>query len=93
LEEIVWLIKNNLNYECSKSKFHYYERVMFIDEGVSDFELEQMPSPRILKSHFPLKFLPPDINNKAKVENKYHLKAELVTNFYKNCIVQRLYIL
>jgi hypothetical protein len=40
---------------------------MFIDEGVSHFELEELLSPRILKSHFSLEFLPENINRKAKV--------------------------
>jgi hypothetical protein len=67
LEEIVWLIVNNLNFEQAKSKFHYFERVMFLDDGVSDAELLDMKSPRVIKSHFTREFLPDNLNYRAKV--------------------------
>ena len=77
LEEIVWLILNDLNFDLSQKKFHYYERVMFIDDGVSEAEMQEMPSPRVLKTHFTPEFLPEKINEKAKVSEFFCL----LTNF------------
>lgn len=66
VEEIVWLLKNNLDYEAAKSKFHF-SRVTFVDSGCSEKRAELLPSPRIFKTHLPLKFLPDNIEKKIKV--------------------------
>jgi hypothetical protein len=42
-------------------------RVPFIDYGLSHAELDEMSSPRVFKSHLPLKYLPQDVHLKSKV--------------------------
>ncbi len=60
------MLKNNLDYEQAKTKFHLMQRVMFLDDGVSENELEDMPVPRVFKTNLPLQFLPDDLTSKAK---------------------------
>ena len=68
IEEIVWLLKNNLDYGTSKSKLHF-ERVVFLDQGISNVELEDLNSPRVLKTHLLLQFLPENFYLESKVLN------------------------
>jgi hypothetical protein len=67
VEEIVWLMKNKLNFERAKSEFHY-TRVMFIDRGINPNLLKFTPSPRVFKSHLPIQFLPNKVEQKARVK-------------------------
>ncbi len=66
VEEIVWLLVNNLDYEQSKQRSHFYDRITFIDEGVSEVQMAELTSPRVLKTHFTPRFLPDDFNSKTK---------------------------
>ena len=60
------MLNNNLDYEKSKSIQHF-ERVAFIDYGLSQAFLDEMHSPRTFKTHLLRKLLPDNIENKAKV--------------------------
>ena len=66
VEEIVWLIKNKLNYEKAKKDFHFV-RIPWIDQGMSQFTFNKIRSPRIFKSHLPIKFFPENFHKTAKV--------------------------
>jgi hypothetical protein len=67
IEEIAWLLNNNLDYARSKSVPHF-ERVVFVETGFSDPFLEEMPSPRTFKSHLLPKYLPENFQNNSKVQ-------------------------
>ena len=66
VEEIVWLLLNDFNYDLAKKMHHYY-RVIVLDTGHSKKRLAELPSPRMFKSHLQLKFLPEDLTKRAKV--------------------------
>jgi hypothetical protein len=83
VEEIAWLLQNNLDYEGSKYKFHYFERVQFIDEGVSEQELEDMKSPRTIKTHLRSQFLPTDLTQKVKCIYVIRNLKDIVVSQYK----------
>ena len=83
IEEIVWLIKNDLNFELSKKRFHM-ERVRYIDSGVSRLELSEIPNPRVFKSHLPLQFLPDNIENKAKIVYAMRNPKDCVVSTYNH---------
>ncbi|BFZ24860.1 hypothetical protein BsWGS_27898 [Bradybaena similaris] len=64
LQEIVYLIVNNGNFEAASQtnideRFPYFE---FIVPGMK--AISQMPSPRLIKSHLPLSLLPNQITQK-----------------------------
>lgn len=64
LQEIVYLIASDLNFEGAAAKniedrFPYLE---FIWPGISS--IEKMQSPRFIKTHLPYSLLPPDIKEK-----------------------------
>lgn len=66
-QEIVWLIMNNLDFEKSK-KTSVFERCLWLDPGLTPRQIEDSESPRLIKNHMPLKFLPENIyESKAKV--------------------------
>lgn len=65
LQEIVYIISNDLNFEKAASsslenRFPYLE---FIYPGLS--AVSKMPSPRFIKSHLPLSLLPQEIKEKS----------------------------
>ncbi|CAF1047365.1 unnamed protein product [Brachionus calyciflorus] len=64
-EEIVWLVENNLDYDKSLKTSHF-ERVLFLDKEPI-IKIDQLPAPRVLKSHLPLEYLPDDIAKFCKV--------------------------
>ena len=66
LEEILWLLLNDFDFEKARSIHHYY-RVTIVDSGHSKRLLSEIPSPRLFKSHLPLKFLPESLSKRAKV--------------------------
>lgn len=81
VEEIVWLMKNNLNFELAKAKFHY-TRVVFPDMGCPKSLADSLPSPRVFKSHLPIKFLPDNIENKAKLIYVTRNPKDLLMSLY-----------
>ena len=64
-EEIIWLIKNNLNFDAAKLLPHF-DRIAFIDCCLPQALLDKYKSPRIIKTHLPLKFLPDNFDEQAK---------------------------
>lgn len=67
VEEIVWLLQNNLDFDESLKTSHF-DRVYFIDMGLSKEKINQMSRNRVFKSHLPIKYLPDNIHNKSKVK-------------------------
>jgi hypothetical protein len=63
---MVWCIQNDLDFEKAEALFHI-QRVPYIDDGTTQIELEELPSPRVFKTHLPIKYLPENLNNKVKV--------------------------
>jgi hypothetical protein len=84
IEEIAWLLNNNLDYAKSKSVQHF-ERVAFVDTGFSSAFLEEMPSPRTFKSHLLPKYLPENFQNKSKVS------ILSLSQFRQSYLLMRLY--
>lgn len=67
IQEIVYLIVNDCNFEKAKSK-SIEVRMPFIDMPTSGLNsLVKLESPRIIKTHLPKPFLPDDIEKKCKV--------------------------
>lgn len=67
-EEIVWLLQNDLDFDKALNTKHF-ERVMFIDTGLSKGKLKELESsnmPRVFKSHLPIQFLPDQVESKSK---------------------------
>ncbi|XP_059607715.1 sulfotransferase 1 family member D1-like [Phlebotomus argentipes] len=68
-QEMVWMLCNNLDYEGAKRKlterFPYIEIGCLLSRDIPDLDqieiLENMPSPRFIKSHLPAHLLPPQI--------------------------------
>jgi hypothetical protein len=60
-------MKNNLDYEKAKQIMHF-QRIAFFDIGMAFKTLDELPTPRILKSHLPFQFLPENLNKRAKVD-------------------------
>ncbi len=63
---MVWCIQNNLDFERADALFHI-QRVPYIDDGMSHAELDEVPSPRVFKTHLPIKYLPENFNENTKV--------------------------
>ena len=64
---IVYLIKNNCNFEKAKSS-SIESRSPFIDfpsPGIN--YINKLNSPRIIKTHLPIQFLPDNVENESKV--------------------------
>lgn len=67
MQEILWLLQNNLDFETAKLQ-NQYIRAPWVDPGIiSPKILEKLPSPRTFKSHMHIKFLPDDFNKTIKV--------------------------
>ena len=75
----MWQILNNLDLEATK-KIQLYERAPFLEaEGLESKEIhnpliqnslekiEKMDSPRVIKTHLPFEFLPPNLLDSCKV--------------------------
>ena len=68
MQEILWQLLNNLDFEKGK-QINTMIRSPWIDSGFrSEKILEKMPSPRIFKSHLHYQFLPENLNKKARVK-------------------------
>lgn len=69
MQEILWLLLNNLDYEKAKEN-NIYARSPWIDSGfLNPKMLEAMPSPRVFKSHLHTKFYPADFHKTARVNH------------------------
>ena len=87
----VWLIINNLDFDTASSVQHF-QRVPFLDHGMSDAELEDIESPRVFKTHLPIEYLPEDFQNKSKVQSFnlqilytiFHFSSKFDTCWQKN---------
>lgn len=66
ISDIVWLMKNDLDFKRASEQNVFY-RVRYLDYTTNVKSLERYKSPRIIKTHIPLKFLPDDLDKKAKV--------------------------
>ena len=66
VEETTWLLNNNLDYARWRNEINM-KRIPFIDRCLSDLFLSQLYSPRTFKSHLELKYLPDNLQNRAKV--------------------------
>lgn len=67
VEEIVWLLQNDLDFDESLKTSHF-DRVYFVDMGISKGKINQMSKNRVFKSHLPIRYLPDNIQNKSKVK-------------------------
>lgn len=66
MEEIAWLILNDLDFETSKSLSHN-TRVPFVDFDEDLIRASQTKSPRVFHTHLPLEYLPDTVLQDAKV--------------------------
>ena len=70
---MIWIIKNGLDFKKAATISHD-ERVPYIDMGFSHATTEDMISPRVFKSHLPIKYLPDDLQNKSESNSSYYCK-------------------
>lgn len=71
LQEIVYLIQNDCNFEQAKSK-PIDERIPYLEfptPGLEYINNMTNESPRLLKTHMPLCFLPENIDKDCKVNS------------------------
>ena len=76
-QEMTWMIMNGVKLEETKKDL--FERSPFIDmpmirnysktevEKFFDEDLEALPSPRLIKTHYPFELLPPNLLDTCKV--------------------------
>lgn len=57
-------------------------RVPWIDQGFSNFTMSYLPSPRVFKTHFPVRFLPDNFNKLAKVVYVVRNPKDVVISYY-----------
>ncbi|KAF5286553.1 hypothetical protein FQA39_LY16236 [Lamprigera yunnana] len=101
-QEMIWLIVNNLNYEAAKEdilkRFPTMESAAHIDSEVVDVGaffgidfmtyLDEMPSPRCIKSHLHWSMLPRQIQNdtkKPKIISILRNAEDTCVSFYHHC--------
>ena len=95
-QEITWQIMNGMQLERTKEPL--YERSPFLDmvtimgKSVGEAEemfkkIDELPSPRTIKSHFPLDLLPPKLLDTCNVifVNR-NIKDACVSRFYHLCL-------
>lgn len=71
VEEITWLIQNDLNFEQAKRVIQR-ERVGYLNSAWnSRSNLEKIRSPRVFKTHAFIGSLPQNFNKIAKVKNNF----------------------
>lgn len=69
MQEIVWLIKNGADFEEANKKQVYFRSpfLEFKDEVLNEIGIEManpMPSPRVIKTHLPVRLMPSDFKQK-----------------------------
>ncbi|XP_064543858.1 amine sulfotransferase-like [Drosophila montana] len=75
MQELLWLLLNDCNFEAALSKdlelrspFLEYDFIIHTDEQRALKPVQELPSPRLIKSHLPLPLLPAQLwQKKAKV--------------------------
>ena len=96
-QEIVWCIQNNLDFETAKSIYPLL-RVPFLEFiTITEFltgkegnfvpfdsiaPINEMPSPRVVKSHLPYCLLPPSILDECKVVTCLRNPKDTLVSFY-----------
>ncbi|XP_026477319.1 sulfotransferase 1C4-like [Ctenocephalides felis] len=90
-EEIVWLLRNDLNFEKAL-KIRQADRSIFIEEGLFMGEgmalmpveqAENLPSPRQIKSHLPIALLPKELMEvKPKIIYVVRDPRDVVVSYY-----------
>lgn len=81
VEEIAWLINNNLDFQGAKDIMHWI-RVTFVDVGYTQAFLDEIPSTRTFKSHLPLKYLPENVEKDSKVVYVMRNPKDLMVSMY-----------
>lgn len=83
-QEMVWCLKNNLDFETSKEidldeRSIFMDYIAIIDSGSSANFLDtikqaaELPSPRIIKTHLPFTLLPDQIRTRQKMPKLIHV--------------------
>jgi hypothetical protein len=85
MEEIAWLILNDLDFETSKSVPHN-SRVPFVDFDDDLISASQAKSPRVFHTHLPLEFFPDSILFDSKVRLNLLLTLELNLQKKYDCL-------
>ncbi|KAL1138356.1 hypothetical protein AAG570_008420 [Ranatra chinensis] len=89
-QEMVWLMGNNFDFEKAKETA-LYKRFVFLDYScvggnlpINTLELvEQMPSPRYIKSHLPLELLPKELAiKKPKIIYVYRNPKDAAISYF-----------
>ena len=96
-QELVWLIQNDCNFEEAKlipidKRFPFLDRPPLLDFMREELPpskqddilkmAEDMPSPRLIKSHFPFCLLPDNLMEKSKVVICLRNPKDTVVSFY-----------
>ena len=96
-QELVWLLQNNCNFEEAKAvqldvRFPFLDFPIltdFLKEEMPPFlqadfleRIEEMPSPRLIKSHLHLCLLPDDLLEKSKVVMCLRNPKDTIVSFY-----------
>ncbi|KAM8711743.1 hypothetical protein ACLKA7_012280 [Drosophila subpalustris] len=68
MQELVWLLMNDCDFEAALAKDLEFDFMAHGDEKTALKRVEELPSPRLIKSHLPLALLPAQLwQKKAKV--------------------------
>ena len=96
-QELVWLLENDCNFDQAKAvpldeRFPFLDFLMladFLKDELPQFlkadilkSLQEMPSPRLIKSHFRLCLLPDDLVEKCKVVTCLRNPKDTVVSYY-----------
>nr|QVK45629.1 sulfotransferase [Brachionus paranguensis] len=84
VEEIVWLLQNNLDFQKSLREDHF-ERVYFIDMGLSKGKiklLKEMNTTRVFKSHLPIKYLPDNVEKISKIVYVVRNPKDMLVSYF-----------
>ncbi|KAF5286678.1 hypothetical protein FQA39_LY16161 [Lamprigera yunnana] len=97
VQEMVWLIVNDLNYEGAKEPNYvrfpnldaamYTENKLHLDINYMD-KLNQIPAPRFLRCHLPWSLLPKQIRNgtkKPKIISTVRSAEDVCVSYYHHC--------
>ncbi|XP_041348074.1 sulfotransferase 1C2-like [Gigantopelta aegis] len=88
MQELVWLVMNDGNIEAAKQKPVYFRSAFleFKDEILNEIGIElanPMPSPRVLKSHLQVKWMPRQIHQKnCKIVVMFRNPKDLCVSYY-----------